>query len=139
MANTPLEFTPVDICAKAIVLITQNELKEISVFHLYDDNNITMEQLATYLSEQNYPISFVSSEAFQQKIKQILQDSSKKDILFGIINDFRQEEDIQYTPSIQLSSNLTKTFLKKLNFNWPKIDKPYIEQYILYFKKIKLI
>ena len=139
LANTPLEFTPVDICAKAIALITQNELKEVSILHLYNNYYITMEQLVSILMKQNYPISFVSSDVFHQKIKMVLQDSAQKDILFGIVNDFNLEDDINYTSSIELSSDFTKAFLQKLDFDWPKIDEHYIQQYIQYFKNINLI
>ena len=37
VSNAYLEFTPVDLCTKAFILIMQNYIKDFSVFHLYND------------------------------------------------------------------------------------------------------
>lgn len=132
-----LEFTPVDLCAKAIIKIMQNNLPYFNIYHLYNDNTITMEDFIKSLKDLGYSISSISMKDFQKNVEQILNDKTQNDILFGIINDF--DKDLDYSNKMQVSSNLTKTFLAKLDFSWPKIDQSYIEQYIQYFKQIKLI
>lgn len=139
LQNAMLEFTPVDVCAQAIVYIMQNELTGFSIFHLYNDNVTTFNDFVKYLNELDFTVNFVSMEDFKNKVNKVLANGLQNDILFGIINDFDKQEDINYTNKMQLSCNLTKLFLEKLHFTWPKIDEHYIRQYIQYFKQINLI
>ena len=134
-----LEFTPVDICAMAIVLIVQNELKDFSILHLFNDNTITMENFLNFATNIEEKIEVVSDNTFRQKVNQILNDKSKNNILFGIINDLDNNNFDSYKNNVNISSDLSKIFLAKLNFIWPKIDSKYIKQYIQYFKQINLI
>ncbi len=134
-----LEFTPVDVCAKAIILIIENELKDFSIFHLFNDNTITMEELLNYLDDAKYQINIVSNKDFDKEIEKVLKDKSQNDILYGIINDLNTDISNSYTNQTQITSNLTMTYLSSLNFNWPKIDKEYINKYIKYFKEIELL
>ena len=137
LLNTELQFTPVDVCAKAIILIIQNELKNFSIYHLINDNTITMQELVKNLKILQYPIEIVPINEFNKKVDQILQDKSKNNILFGIINDFGKDN--INDNNIQVSSELTKSFLSKVDFDWPKINDSYIKKYIQYLKQINLI
>lgn len=139
LRQTTLEFTPVDFCARAILKIIQNNLPTFNVYHLYNDNTITMETFINCVKEIGFSISFTQVEDFNKKIEQVLNDKSQNDILFGIINDFDKKDHLNYSNKVQITCNLTKTFLGKLQFDWPKINRNYIEQYMQYFKKIKLI
>ncbi len=134
-----LEFTPVDICAMAIVLIIQNELRDFSILHLFNDNTITMENFLNFATNIEEKIEVVSANTFRQKVDQVLKDKSKNNILFGIINDLDNNNFDSYKNNVNISSDLSKTFLARLNFMWPKIDSKYIKQYIQYFKQINLI
>lgn len=139
LAPINLEFTPVDICADAIVHVMQNNLKDFSVFHLYNDNYIIMNELYDILNERNMKIEYLSDEDFILKVREILSDEDRKDILIGIINDIDNKRNLNYSSNIDLKSEFTKSFLHISGFEWPNIEDEYIEKYIKYFIKIKYI
>lgn len=139
LRNTLLEFTPVDVCAKAIITILQNYVPDFTVFHVYNSNYISMNTLINYFEEELIHIEFINSDLFSQNIKKLLKTSSKKDILSGIINDIDANYKIQYSSEIPTISEFTKYFLYKFGFTWPEIDKNYITKYIDYMKKQNII
>ena len=44
------------------------------------------------------------------------------------------EFNLIYTSDIRLNNNLTTEFLKKTGFEWPEIDKKYIEMILYLFE-----
>ena len=139
LRNTLLEFTPVDICTKAIITILQNYIPNFTVFHIYNSNYITMNNLINYFDNELIHIEFINNDLFSQNIKKLLKTASKKDILSGIINDIDSNYNIQYSSEIPTISEFTKYFLYKFGFTWPEIDKNYIEKYINYMKEQKIL
>lgn len=139
LRNTLLEFTPVDICARSIVTILQNYVPEFTVFHIYNSNYITMNNLINYFSNRLIHIEFINSDLFSQNIKKLLKTNSQKDILSGIINDIDANYKIQYSSEIPTISEFTKYFLYKFGFSWPEIDETYVTKYIDYLKKQNII
>lgn len=139
LRNTLLEFTPVDVCAKAVITILQNYVPDFTVFHVYNSNYITMNTLINYFKEQLIHIEFINSDLFSQNIKKLLKTSGKKDILSGIINDIDSNYKIQYSSEIPTISEFSKYFLYKFGFSWPEIDENYIAKYIDYMKKQDII
>lgn len=139
LSNTLLEFTPVDICAKAIITVLQNYVPDFTVFHVYNSNYITMNTLINYFKDRLIHINLINSDLFSQNIKKLLKTDNKKDILSGIINDIDANYKIQYSFEIPTISEFSKYFLYKFGFTWPEIDENYIEKYINYIKEQKII
>ena len=139
LLDTKLEFTPVDLCGYAIVLIMQNYIPDFSVFHVYNSNYITMKEFITLLKKCNINLKVVSKEKFNEIVKEVLMDNSKKDILSGIINELNLNNNIEINSNIDIISEFSKYFLNTIDFNWLKIDNVYIKKYIEYFKNIKFI
>ena len=134
-----LEFTPVDYCSNAIVKILQSNLDDFSVFHIYNDNYISMKSLINVINQSGINMNFVNNESFKDTIKYLLLSENTKNLLSGIINDIDTDYNIIYNSSNILSSNFTKDILYSLGFEWPKIDKTYLEKYIKYMRKNKII
>jgi len=132
----PLEFTPVDLCGKAIVYILQNNIKDFSIYHLYNHNYIYMKDFVNLLNSNDINIEFVEQKKFKSAIKKSLDNSETQHELSGIINDLNDNYELIYEKDIDLSSKLTQFFLQRLGFEWPKIDEIYIQKYINYMKKI---
>lgn len=137
LLNLYLEFTPVDICGMLIILILQNYAKDLSVFHLYNDNHIYVEDFIKMLSDINVNLKVVDKQDFKIIIDKLLSNNSN--FLNGIINDFNSDKQISYTSNINILSEFSKAFLYKIGFTWPIIDMDYITKYIQYFKNIHLI
>ena len=136
LQNLPLEFTPVDLCSKAIIFILQNNIKNFSVFHLYNNNSIYLKDFIDILKDNNIKIDFVEQKKFKNSVQKTLESPESQNTLSGIINDLNNNYELNYKKDIDLSSNLTQLYLERLGFNWPKIDETYITKYISYMKKI---
>ncbi len=139
LLNAQLEFTPVDLCALAIISIMQNYVPDFSVFHLYNNNYITMKDFIEILRKYNINLKTVNDKEFDKIIKDALQDEDKKDILSGIINELNSDNNLEIHSNINILSEFSRSLLYTIDFNWSKIDNDYIEKYIQYFKEIKFI
>ena len=99
--------------------------------HLYNPNHIIIEDLVKYISDN---ASIIPDEDFRNLIEKTLQDPNKRYIISSIVNDMDSEFNLIYTSDIRLNNNLTTEFLKKTGFEWPKIDKKYIELILYLFE-----
>ena len=138
LLDSYVEFTPVDVCADAIIKIMQNYDKEFSVFHIYDNNHVYFNELQKYLEDLEIKLKNVSHEEFVNKINKIL-NKKEENIILGIINDLGKDKKLSYTSKISIFSEFTQEFLRKLGFVWPNIDKEYIFKYIKYLKGINFL
>lgn len=133
-----MEFTPVDICAEAIIRIMQNNQPNFSVYHIYDNEHVHFDEFIKYLKESNIELKVVEHQEFKEKINDILKNNSN-DILSGIINDFDKDKKLTYTSNVDIVSEFTRAFLYKIGFIWPKINEEYIQKYIRYLSEIKFL
>ena len=131
-----LEFTPVDICANAITELIKHDYP-YTVFHLYNNNHVNMNNMISYLNEYGINIKIVSNKEFIEIVNSSLQND--KSILSGIINDFDSDKKLVYESNITLNNEFTNEFLRQIGFCWPTIDKNYIFKYFNYLKDIKYI
>ena len=137
-----IEFTPVDLCAKAIVLLSKTKSAENKVYHLYDDNLVSIKEIIDVLKSFDYDITPIDDEAFKEYILKVADNSKDSNQLNGIINDItfdNSEEVLNYNFSVNISSKFTKKYLQLLNFKWPKIDQNYLIKIFKYMKKVKFI
>lgn len=133
-----VEFTPVDLCADAIVKLISYKTP-FNIFHMHNNNYITFRDLILTLKNLGFTIKIVSPEEFYSLVKDISADKIQKNIISGIVNDFDKNKLISYKNNIKISSPLTDNILKKISFKWPIIDKDYIQKYIDYLKSIGYI
>ena len=137
ISNTYLEFTPVDLCTKAIILIMQNYIRNFCVFHLYNDNYVCMKNIIKIINDCDYKIKTISNEEFKKRINYFLNNNQES--LSGIINDLDNNNNLLYKNNVILSSTFTKKYLEKLIFSWPEIDINYLIKYFKYLKDINFI
>ena len=138
LLDSYIEFTPVDICAEAIVKLTMYK-NPFTIFHLYNDNHITFRELKRIFDKLNIPINIVSENDFNKKVQLFSKDSKTKNIIAGIINDFGKDGKLNYYTNIKIKNEFTNKFLKNIYFRWPKIGEKYINKYIIYLKSIGYI
>ena len=133
-----LEFTPVDICAYAIVKLTIYKNPFI-IFHLYDNHHITFKELREIFNDLKINIDVLSKNEFNKKVQNLSNNEETKSSISGIINDFDKNKKLKYYTNITIKNDCTNKFLKSLSFNWPKIGQKYINKYIIYLKSIGYI
>ena len=130
MLSQKLEFTPVDLCAKAVVLLTKLKNVEYKTFHVYDENMLSMQDLIVMLRNDNIGIQELPTEEFNQKVISLSKDEKAKTSLKAIVNDLDSKHGLAFMPSVIITNEITNQYLKKLNFTWPKINFDYINRLI---------
>lgn len=138
LKDIPVEFSPVDICASAIVNLARYK-NPFTVFHVFNNNYITFEKLVKILNSFDIKLDFVPDNIFNKKIKSLSENEETKSKISGIINDFSKNKKIEYVTNIKLENKFTNRYLRKILFQWPKINQKYIGKYIAYLKSIKYI
>ncbi len=133
-----VEFTPVDLCADAIVKIISHKTP-FNIFHMHNNNYITFRNLILTLENLGFTIEIVSPEDFYSSVKDISKNNNKNNIISGIINDFDKNKLISYKNDVRILSPLTDKILQNISFKWPIIDENYIQKYINYLKSIGYI
>ncbi len=122
--NDYIEFSPVDNLAEAIIKSAQNISPKVNVLHLYNQNHVYIKDLLKILPKNL--IEVVSEEDFKNILNNNLQIADNRDIISYITNDLDNNRKLVYSSKIKIKNKITDTFLKKINFNWNKIDKKYI-------------
>lgn len=138
LADNYFEFTPVDICADAIVKLTMHK-NPFTVFHLYNNNYVFFNELPKLFDKLHIPFKVVSKDEFNDKVKEFLNDESRKNEISSIIRDYKNNKELQYYNNIHVENNFTNKFLKKLLFKWPKINEKYTRKFMAYLKSINYI
>lgn len=116
--NYMIDLSPVDLCAKAIVLILSDN--QYTMYHIENNNKISIKDLIGILKELNISVEVVDKDEFKNKIIN-LSDSNEE--LVALLEN--------YENNVRINSDKTIKLLKIHNFNWNNIDKDYIKKYIL--------
>lgn len=138
LADKYMEFSPVDLCAEAIVNLVSYNNSSI-IYHVYNNRHITFRELISILNNLKVNMKIVDKETFNKRINSLSNDNGSKNILSGIINDFDENKNLVYNTNIKLQNNVTNKILKNLSFKWPKINERYMKKYIIYLKSIGYI
>lgn len=136
LLNLYCEFTPIDYCGDAIINIASHMSKDYNVFHLLNEKQVYLYRLFDMLSKIGINIRLISDEEFANTIQTLLQNSSKKQELEGIISDLNSDKQLVYNSQVHIESDFTKEFLLKTGFEWPYIDINYIRNYFNYLVNI---
>lgn len=139
IAQNPLEFTPIDCAAKAVVTIIWSTAPYNRIFNIYNPNMIITDDLINYINELGYVVSVVSKEDFMNTILLLSSDINNQKKLSGIINDFTKDNDLVYSHIIKQDNTITCKYLEHLGFTWPNLSLDYIKKLITYMKKVGFI
>jgi len=118
-----LEFTPVDSSAGAIVKLISYQNK---VFHLLNSKTIKLEQFIQVLNELGHTIQFVSTEKFNETIK----NNTSNDILESFITDLDFSNTLDYNSKITMTNDITNYYFDLEHLSWPEISDEYIKIFL---------
>ncbi|MBQ8044142.1 MAG: amino acid adenylation domain-containing protein [Clostridia bacterium] len=131
--DIPLEFTPVDLTARAIVkLVNTNNTR--AVYHVYNKNHTDIETVKKVLEELGYNLEYISKEKTTKLIKELMQDDIKQHLISGIIQDLDDNKELDYSSNVKVSCDNTVSILRKLGFTWNTIDEIYLRTFFNYLK-----
>lgn len=127
LKNLIIDFTPVDLISDAICKLIFKSIDNSIVYHLYNSNTITIEQLVTMLNEIGFNIKMIKqkeintlSKIDQKKINELMLE------IYPTINKL----------NITIENAITDEILKNVDFHWEKIDKQYLLRTINYVREV---
>ena len=132
----PLEFTPIDFAAKAIMTIARNFSSKSNVFHICNTKTISMGKLIDYLQKMDISVDIVDDAEFYMSLENNQQNDNREGIFEAFVNDFKKGNKLDYSSKIVLDNDFSVEYLKKLGFEWPDIGLDYLRKYIEYFRNL---
>lgn len=127
LAGMPLEFTPVDLSAKAILLLSQTGGEHPLIYHLYNHNKITLKDFVKESRNVVPEPAFVSRKIFEDTVQNFLRKEEGSKIT-GIINDISHQNSAGQ--NVEIASGHTAELLHRVGFDWPQISPEYITRFI---------
>lgn len=116
------EMTPVDACARAMVLLSTHASRRIA--HLCNDQQFDLEGLASLMRACGRAVEPLSPDAFAERALACSQDDFGS--LFGVVRDIVEESGALESKA---SSEFTSRDLQALGFAWPLADASYFDRY----------
>lgn len=135
-AQFEFEFTPVDCCSQALVLLSGRKETDGKVFHLFNHQLFPLTRFISAAEQCGYLIAVLEGSEFETEIREHLQDPLT---LTGIINDINIYNSIGLQSSPDISCEYTRAYLQQLGFDWPEIDADYLMKVIGYMESIGFI
>ena len=68
-----------------------------------------------------------------------MKDEILKNQITGLIPDLNKNKTLSIVAKTLPDAYFSTLYLKSIGFEWPEIDKEYVEQFLSYFKKIGYI
>ncbi len=130
------EFTPIDEAAEAVMTIARYFNKDHNVFHINSTKVVYLDKLLEYMNALGSSMKTVSEEQFSSVLRKTMEQTQSKHIFEAFIDDLDENDRLNYDSNIRIENEFTVEYLRKLGFEWNKIDFEYIRKYIEYFRTI---
>lgn len=125
MINQKIEFTPIDECAKAIVLLSKTKQYDNKIFHLYNHNLVSINNVIKTLKKLNINVEVLSSESFKEKVLEATK--AINNAVSAIVNDFDYTNlSLNYNFTVNIKSEYSIKILHDLGFSWSKLNNDYL-------------
>ncbi len=126
--DTTMEFSPIDAVADAVVKLSRTP-DECTLFHVFNNQNISMEGIFHELNDLGYGIEYVEREAFAKAFKEAQSDPVKAEALTSIMAYMQLPGDRE-TVRFKRQCEYTMQVLYRLGFAWPVTTWDYIERFV---------
>ena len=123
------EMTPADDAAKAIYKLIKYSNNTNRIFHVYNNNYISIRKMLKKAKKLNNKIMVLPEEEFKKKIENIL-NSDSYEMLNDILHDFDKNLHLNYDFEIKVNSRFTNKYLARTGFKWHKITNIYLTKFI---------
>jgi len=133
-----LEFTPVDICAKAVLSILTSANTSGKVYHLKNHNTLSMDSLVKYCRLEKSGFEFVDENRFLHHLHEAAKGENGE-YAAAFMQDMDENGRIAFANNISVSSEQTVGFLKRRGFAWPKTDRRFIKKVLRYMKNTNFL
>lgn len=138
MAETKIELTPVDLCAKAIVKLIMMEESAGNTFHVFNQNKIKVKDFLQRLHVLGYKTELIEARLFEKRIQKMIKKNEDLDSLLGIVPDLKDGK-LNYSSTVTIGSQYSIETLKHLDFVWQRINSTYIKKIIKHMQSVAFI
>ena len=126
ITDSPMEFSPINETAKAIVLLSQTP-QECCLFHPYNNHYVHFGDVLAELSQVGQSPSQVETEAFNEAMETAKQDPEKAKRLSSLIA-YQDMAHGKKTVLIPADNQYTTQVLYRLGFRWSSTSWDYVDQ-----------
>lgn len=128
--NFYLEFTPIDLAAKAIIKLASIDVKHSCVYHLFNHNHVNITDVVEIFKTIGINLKKISKEEMTNIIRQKSSENDGYKEIKGIVLDINDSQEVDYHTKIIVKSSHTINTLKMLDFEWPQVISDYIVKYM---------
>ena len=126
--DTTMEFSPIDAVARATVELSKTP-DECILFHVFNNQNISMELIFSELNKLGYNIAYVEREEFAKAFAAAQNDPGKAAALTSIMA-YMQTPGGREAVRLLRQCEYTMQVLYRLKFAWPVTTWDYIERFV---------
>ena len=126
LTSAPMEFSPINEVAKAIVLLSETP-QECCLFHPYNDHFVHFGDVLAELAKIGEAPRQVEAEAFNEALEVAKQDPEKAKRLSSLIA-YQDMAHGQKAVMIPTDNQYTSQVLYRLGFRWSSTSWDYVDQ-----------
>ncbi len=126
--DTTMEFSPIDAVARATVELSRTP-EDCTLFHVFNNQNISMEGIFSELSKLGYNIAYVEREEFAKAFAAAQNDPERAGALTSIMA-YMHSPGERETVRLLRHCEYTMQVLYRLKFAWPVTTWDYIERFV---------
>ena len=126
--DTTMEFSPIDAVAKAVVALSHTP-DDCTLFHVFNNQNISMEGVFHELNDLGYNIDYVEREEFAKAFSMAQNDPEKAAELTSMMA-YMTVPGGRQTVRITRECEYTMQVLYRLGFTWPVTTWDYIGRFV---------
>ena len=130
--DVPMEFSPIDEVAKAILLLSQTP-KECVIFHPYNHNAILAGNVFGEMGNLGLPVRPVERENFDAAMAKAGDDPVKAKLLTSML---AYQSGGKHVAHIPRHNSYTMQVLYRMGYHWPVTSWDYVSQFISMIKAL---
>ncbi len=125
--TTPLEMTPIDQCAQAIVKLATTP-DDMVIFQPFNTYQLDMHAVLEAINAIHHSIRYVPTTEFHAAVEELRNDPARAELLQGILHYGRRN--LQEWKVTEAVNAWTTTVLYRLGFSWRMPSEEYLHQFM---------
>ena len=118
-----VEFSPIDSSAEAVLYFAGAD-DRFSVFHAYNNHQVTQADVIYAMKEYGFAIDIVPDDVFAETVAKEAEKESAKETILGIMA--YQNKDGEQMKEVGADNRFSVNALFRCDFKWPIIDGRYL-------------
>lgn len=128
MMNLPLQMGPIDVSAKAFLLLAKTP-KECTLFNAINNHSVPTVSVIRVMQKTGIDIRFVENEQFHEELLKAEKDPKKAAILQSVLAYTSLNGGASAAP-VHISCEYTTQVLARMGFFWGETGEKYIQNFI---------